>query len=257
MRRTCAWWRGGREGRRAGRVARASDKRERRRRRAGDPRDHGRGALGEAGRRVVGARLGGPEASVIAICDTTSCLALPPARDHKRLRDGDQGPNTGVAWAPCPRRTTSTTRPWRGWSNGSTVGARGASRTSRDRVPGCPVRGPDAYAWMARGSRSSTSGSGTPRPVSSCLACCCPRRHCWRPPRATGLPQRRSGARPGHDPADSPTTAVGVVVAAPVTHRASGRWPDRGIEAARDSQRLVFAAGVGSGDGLLPPAGAC
>ena len=53
---------------------------------------------------VVEERLEGPEASVIAICDGRDALALPAARDHKRLRDGDEGPNTGGmgAYSPLP-----------------------------------------------------------------------------------------------------------------------------------------------------------
>ncbi len=49
-------------------------------------------------------RLAGPEASVIAICDGDSAVAFPAARDHKRLLDGDRGPNTGGmgAYAPLP-----------------------------------------------------------------------------------------------------------------------------------------------------------
>jgi phosphoribosylamine--glycine ligase len=53
---------------------------------------------------VVEERLSGAEASLIALCDDHSALALPPARDHKRLLDGDQGPNTGGmgAYSPVP-----------------------------------------------------------------------------------------------------------------------------------------------------------
>ena len=53
---------------------------------------------------VVEERLTGPEASVIAICDGERAVALPAARDHKRLCDGDRGPNTGGmgAYAPLP-----------------------------------------------------------------------------------------------------------------------------------------------------------
>jgi len=53
---------------------------------------------------VVEERLAGREASVIAICDGTRAVALPAARDHKRLRDGDLGPNTGGmgAYSPLP-----------------------------------------------------------------------------------------------------------------------------------------------------------
>jgi phosphoribosylamine--glycine ligase len=40
-------------------------------------------------------RLEGREVSVLALCDGERLLALPPARDHKRLGEGDTGPNTG------------------------------------------------------------------------------------------------------------------------------------------------------------------
>ncbi len=59
---------------------------------------------GGAPRVVVEERLHGPEASVIALCDGRLALALPAARDHKRLGDGDSGPNTGGmgAYSPLP-----------------------------------------------------------------------------------------------------------------------------------------------------------
>ncbi|HEY8167928.1 MAG TPA: phosphoribosylamine--glycine ligase [Candidatus Limnocylindrales bacterium] len=59
--------------------------------------------LGPAGARVVVERaLVGTEASVIAICDATTALALPAARDHKRIGEGDTGPNTGGMGAISP-----------------------------------------------------------------------------------------------------------------------------------------------------------
>ena len=53
---------------------------------------------------VIEERLIGAEASLIALCDDHNALALPPARDHKRLLDGDRGPNTGGmgAYSPVP-----------------------------------------------------------------------------------------------------------------------------------------------------------
>jgi phosphoribosylamine--glycine ligase len=53
---------------------------------------------------VIEERLSGPEASVIAVCDGDRLVALPTARDHKRLADGDAGPNTGGmgAYSPLP-----------------------------------------------------------------------------------------------------------------------------------------------------------
>jgi phosphoribosylamine--glycine ligase len=53
---------------------------------------------------VIEERLTGREASLIALCDGRDTLALPPARDHKRLLEGDAGPNTGGmgAFSPLP-----------------------------------------------------------------------------------------------------------------------------------------------------------
>ena len=54
------------------------------------------GSFGEAGSSVlIEDHLDGPELSVFAVCDGTDALVLEPARDYKRLADGDAGPNTG------------------------------------------------------------------------------------------------------------------------------------------------------------------
>jgi len=61
--------------------------------------------LGEAGSRVViEERLEGEEASFIVAADGAHVLALATSQDHKRLRDGDEGPNTGGmgAYSPAP-----------------------------------------------------------------------------------------------------------------------------------------------------------
>ena len=60
---------------------------------------------GAAGARVVVEEfLEGEEASFIVMCDGTHVLSLATSQDHKRLRDGDQGPNTGGmgAYSPAP-----------------------------------------------------------------------------------------------------------------------------------------------------------
>jgi phosphoribosylamine--glycine ligase len=54
------------------------------------------GVFGDAGSTVVVEEyLSGREASVFALVDGTNAVPLEPARDYKRLRDGDTGPNTG------------------------------------------------------------------------------------------------------------------------------------------------------------------
>ncbi len=57
-----------------------------------------------ATRVVIEQFLDGEEASFIVLCDGKNVLALATSQDHKRLRDGDQGPNTGGmgAFSPAP-----------------------------------------------------------------------------------------------------------------------------------------------------------
>ncbi|MEY3804884.1 MAG: hypothetical protein RL667_1006 [Pseudomonadota bacterium] len=61
--------------------------------------------LGSAGARVVIEEfLTGEEASFIVMVDGKNILPLATSQDHKRLQDGDQGPNTGGmgAYSPAP-----------------------------------------------------------------------------------------------------------------------------------------------------------
>ena len=61
------------------------------------------GALGGAGRAVVIEEcLDGDEVSLFALCDGTGAVLLGAAQDHKRLGDGDAGPNTGGMGAVSP-----------------------------------------------------------------------------------------------------------------------------------------------------------
>jgi len=61
------------------------------------------GAMGAAGQQMVLEELlEGEEVSVIALCDGERYVLLPPAQDHKRVGEGDTGPNTGGMGAYCP-----------------------------------------------------------------------------------------------------------------------------------------------------------
>jgi phosphoribosylamine---glycine ligase len=71
------------------------------------------GGLGSAGTEVVVEEfLQGEEASFFALCDGETAIPLASAQDHKRVFDGDEGPNTGGmgAYSPAPVMTPEISR---------------------------------------------------------------------------------------------------------------------------------------------------
>src|SRR5439155_11147015 len=64
--------------------------------------EHARESLGE--RLVIEEFLEGEEVSFIALCDGRDILPFAPTQDHKRVNDGDTGPNTGGMGAYCDSR---------------------------------------------------------------------------------------------------------------------------------------------------------
>lgn len=70
-------------------------------------------AFGDAGRRIViEEALQGQEATIMAFVAGAEFLAMPPAQDHKRIFDDDQGPNTGGigCYSPVPAVTAEVER---------------------------------------------------------------------------------------------------------------------------------------------------
>jgi len=71
------------------------------------------GGMGAAGAEVVVEEfMQGEEASFFALCDGENAIALASAQDHKRVGDGDTGPNTGGmgAYSPAPVMTAEMTK---------------------------------------------------------------------------------------------------------------------------------------------------
>ena len=157
----------------------------------------------------------GREASLIALCDGRDALALPIARDHKRLGDADTGPNTGGmgAYSPLPDLPDAAADdliarfhradpgragpprhpvPWRAlrWPHAHRGRAGPARmqrpvRRSRDAGHPAPARRPARAVAARGGSRTAARGGSAARPGGrgGCRPSRSPRSgSCSRPP---------------------------------------------------------------------------
>ena len=172
---------------------------------------------------VIEERLEGREASVIAICDGTRAVALPAARDHKRLCDGDRGPehrrHGRVLAAAGPRR--------RGRRGGPRDRPRADPRRDgapRHAVPRLPLRGADAHRGRpgaARDQRPARRPGGPGDPAAPATRTS---RRCSSPRPAARSPTTVPSRLPASDEA-----AVTIVLAADgLPGRPATRRPDRG-----------------------------
>ncbi len=207
------------------------------------------GRFGTAGALVVVERwLTGREASVIALCDGTTALALPAARDHKRLLEGDRGPNTGGmgAYSPLPDLDD----------------ARLASLVARIFKPvlahmaerGTPFRGALFAGLMltADGPRVLEFNARLGDPETQAIL---PRLSL---PLAPLLLAAAQGALTGFGPIPATPDATVSLTLAADGYPAAPRGGDeiRGIDEARATGALVFGAGVARDrDGVLVSAG--
>jgi phosphoribosylamine--glycine ligase len=192
---------------------------------------------------VIEERLSGPEASVIAICDGDRAAALPAARDHKRLRDDDLGPNTGGmgAYSPLPDLDDAAV--------GRIVETVHQPILAELRRRGTPFRG-----FLYAGLMLTPDG---PALLEINVRCGDPEAQVVLPrvgaPLAPLLLAAARGALPGATPAVLPATsdaAVGIVLAADgYPERPRRGDPIEGVEAAEAAGALVFHAGTAARHG--------
>jgi len=99
------------------------------------------GAFGEAGAEVVVEEfLDGEEVSMFFLCDGTAALPIGTAQDHKRVGDGDTGPNTGGMGAYSPAPVLDEKLHQRVMNEIIQPTLRGMAERER-RFPGCFMRG--------------------------------------------------------------------------------------------------------------------
>jgi phosphoribosylamine--glycine ligase len=205
------------------------------------PRAHGFG-----GTVVVEELLEGEEVSLFALTDGAEILVLPPAQDHKRLRDGDEGPNTGGMGAYSPVAAVDVER-----------AEKLAGVVHRPVLAELARRGTPFVGLLYAGLMLTEDG---PRVLEFNCRFGDPETQAILPllegdllealasAASGGLGDRTLNARP--------EAAVTVVIASAGYPESPERGAEiRGIEAAREAGALIFHAGTALRDGALVSAG--
>jgi phosphoribosylamine---glycine ligase len=204
--------------------------------------------FGDAGRRVVIEEgLDGPELSLLCVCDGHRAVPLAPARDFKRLGEGDAGPNTGGmgAYSPVP-------------GAGPDVTAEVLERAVEPTLHRLRAMGVDYRGVLYAGLMLTPDG---PKVLEYNVRFGDPEAQVVLPRFHGDLAALLAEAAAGHlrsEPSFLPDAAVTVVLAAP-GYPASPRIGDviEGVGEAADLPGVtVFCAGVGrDADGRLTTAG--
>jgi phosphoribosylamine--glycine ligase len=181
--------------------------------------------------------LEGPELSVFALAVGDEAAALPPARDHKRVGDGDTGPNTGGmgSFSPLPDTTDDEAE-------------RIVEAIHRPVLQELARRGSPFHGALYAGLMRTADGL---RVIEFNCRFGDPETQSLLPRLESDLLPLLSGDL-SHAPRISPRAAVTVALAA-------GEYPERndtgtpidGVEAAEATGALVFHAGTALHDGRL------
>ncbi|ACA20339.1 phosphoribosylamine--glycine ligase [Methylobacterium sp. 4-46] len=204
--------------------------------------------LAEPGAEVVIEEcLVGEEASFFALCDGTRAVAFGTAQDHKRVHDGDRGPNTGGmgAYSPAPVLTPA-------------IEAEVMDRIIRPTLDGMRARGTPFRGILYAGLMLTAEG---PKLIEYNVRFGDPECQVLMPRLAgdlvPALLAAAAGDLAGIAPAWSPQAALTVVMAAPGYPGPVTRGSEiRGLAEAEAAGALVFQAGTRrEGDRLLADGG--
>ncbi len=202
-------------------------------------------AFGDAGRRIViEERLEGEEVSIFALIDGEAVALLPAAQDHKRVHDGDRGPNTGGMGAAAPY-------PLAGALHAQICREILEPVAHAMCVEGQPYRG-----VLFAGLMLTRDG---PRVLEFNCRLGDPEAQVILPLLSIGLPDAFEALRAGRlgtdDLAPISGAAVGVVLASPgYPGSPQVGQPIEGLEAA-EAEALVFHSGTAARDGRVVTAG--